>query len=95
MKHSGIDVTSTALLALLRDAFAEEIEHLKLRLIRDAQEPRFAKLKESHPEIWRDFMAARNGPHERLHRIRRRRITALTRMIESANTPEHRTEASR
>ena len=76
-------VDPRALLSMLQDAYAEEIEHLKLRLIRDAQEPRFAALQGSQPEIWRDFTEARHGPHEILHRIRRRRIKALTAMIEN------------
>jgi len=76
---------ATNLLTLLQDSFSEEIEHLKLRLIRDAQEPRFARLRKSHPEIWRDFKTARNGPHEKLRKIRRRRIATLTRMIEGTN----------
>lgn len=71
-----------ALLGLLRDAQADEIAHLELRMIRDAQEPRFEALRDSHPEIYADFMKARTGPHEVLLRNRRRRVQLLTEMIE-------------
>lgn len=70
------------LLALLHDCFKEEIAHLELRMIRDAQSPRFLSLKKTHPEIWKDFQKARKGPHEILHRIRRKRIKELTAIIE-------------
>ena len=46
-------------LDLLKDCHEDEIAHLELRMIRDAQAPRFEALKESHPEIYRDFMKAR------------------------------------
>jgi len=72
----------TILKDLLKDCFEDEIEHLNLRLIRDAQAPRFEALKESHPEIHKDFMAARSGPHEALLRNRRKRVKILTEMIE-------------
>lgn len=71
------------LLDLLSDCFEDEIEHLRLRLIRDAQEPRFKALEATHPEIYRDFMAARRGPHERLLTNRRLRVAKLTELIES------------
>ena len=71
------------LLELLADAFAEEVEHLKLRLIRENQEPRFEALKKTHPEIYADFMKARNSCHEKLLRIRRKRQRILTRLIET------------
>lgn len=71
------------LLDLLRDCFADEIAHLELRLIRDAQAPRFEKLKETHPEIYRDFVAARTGPHELLLANRRKRVQVLTELIEA------------
>jgi len=70
------------LIDLLRECFEDEIEHLKLRRIREAQAPRFAAIKESHPEIHKDFMAAREGPHEILKKNRRRRVEILTELIE-------------
>ena len=72
------------LINLLKDAHADEIAHLQLRMIRDAQAPRFEKLKETHPEIYEDFMKARTGPHEILLKNRRKRVEVLTRMIEGA-----------
>lgn len=69
-------------LELLNDTFQEEIAHLQLRMIRDAQAPRFKSLKQSHPEIYKDFMKARSGPHEKLLKIRRKRIKMLTALIE-------------
>lgn len=71
------------LLNLLQECFQEEIAHLELRIIRDSQAPRFAALKKSHPEIHRDFMKARKGPHEILLRVRRKRISVLTELIEA------------
>ena len=81
------------LLDLLKDALEDEIAHLELRLIRDAQAPRFEALKETHPEIYEDFMKARNGPHEVLLRNRRKRVEELTKLIEApvvklADTPD-------
>lgn len=70
------------LLDLLKDCFADEIAHLELRRIRDAQAPRFEKLRETHPEIYRDFVAARSGPHEVLLANRRKRVQVLTELIE-------------
>lgn len=74
--------TKKLLLDLLGDCYADEIAHLKLRMIRDAQAPRFEALKETHPEIHADFMEARNGPHEILLTNRRARVSALIRLIE-------------
>ncbi len=74
--------TKELALDLLRDCFEDEIAHLTLRMIRDAQTPRFIALKESHPEIYRDFMIARSGPHEVLLRNRRKRVKVLTEIIE-------------
>ena len=81
------------LLDLLKDAFEDEIAHLELRSIRDAQAPRFEALKETHPEIYEDFMKARTGPHEVLLRNRRKRVEELTKLIEApvvklADTPD-------
>lgn len=73
------------LVDLLKDAFEDEIQHLELRNIRDTQAPRFEALKESHPEIYEDFMKARTGPHEILLKNRRKRVEVLTKLIESAN----------
>lgn len=70
-------------LDLLRDCFQDEIAHLELRMIRDTQAPRFEALKESHPEIYEDFMRARFGPHETLLKNRRKRVEILTKFIES------------
>ena len=79
-------VGSSAWLDLLRDCFEDEIAHLQLRLIRDAQAPRFEALKESHPEIYADFIAARNGPHETLLHNRRKRVEIITAIIERSNS---------
>ena len=57
-------MNKNVLLKLLKDCFEDEIAHLELRMIRDSQAPRFELLKETHPEIYEDFMQARNGPHE-------------------------------
>ena len=70
------------LLDLLKDCYAEEIEHLKLRMIREAQAPRFEALKKSHPLIYKDFMKARNDCHEILFKIRRKRQTEVIKLIE-------------
>lgn len=70
------------LLDLLKDAFEDELAHLRLRIIRDAQAPRFEALSETHPEIYDDFMRARTGPHEILLKNRRKRVGILIRMIE-------------
>ena len=71
------------LLALLSDAYEDEIAHLQLRIIRDNQEPRFESLRETNPEIYADFMKARSGPHELLLQNRRERTRILTELIES------------
>lgn len=70
------------LLKLLEECFSDEIAHLELRMIRDGQAPRFESLKESHPEIYNDFIKARTGPHEVLLKNRKRRVEAITQMIE-------------
>lgn len=70
------------LMELLRDAFADEMAHLELRVIRDTQAPRFEALKDTHPEIYEDFMRARSGPHEVLLKNRNRRVQLLKRIIE-------------
>ena len=69
-------------LSLLKDCFEDEIQHLELRIIRDTQAPRFEALRESHPEIYADFMKARTGPHEILLKNRNRRIEILKTLIE-------------
>lgn len=69
-------------LGLLKDCFEDELAHLELRMIRDDQAPRFEKLKKSHPAIHRDFMRAREGPHEILLKNRRKRVELLTEIIE-------------
>lgn len=71
-----------AILDLLKDCYEDEIVHLQLRMIRDAQQPRFEALKDSHPEIYRDFMAARNEWHEVLLRNRRKRVEMLAKIVE-------------
>ena len=70
------------ILDLIKDCYEDEIAHLELRMIRDAQQPRFEALKESHPEIYKDFMRARSGCHEVLLRNRRKRVEKLTKIIE-------------
>jgi len=70
-------------IGVLRDCFEDEIEQLQLLLIRDAQAPRFEALKGSHPEIYKDFMKARNLHHELLLKNRRKRVITLTELIEN------------
>ena len=82
----------TVLLDLLRDCFSEELAHLELRMIRVSQAPRFAALKKSHPDIYRDFMRARRGPHEKLLRIRRKRIQILRSLIENESSAARHTK---
>jgi hypothetical protein len=72
-------------LDLLKDCYEDEIAHLELRIIRDTQAPRFIALKETHPEIYNDFMKARTGPHEVLLRNRRKREETLRAIIEAQN----------
>ncbi len=69
-------------LDLLRDCYEDELAHLELRMIRDDQAPRFEALKDSHSEIYADFVRARSGPHEVLLRNRRKRVEVLTAIIE-------------
>ena len=75
-------MTKELALSLLEDCFEDEIAHLRLRCIRDAQAPRFVALKKTHPDIYSDFMKARNGPHDLLLENRRRRVEILTKYIE-------------
>lgn len=82
IKDQGVEV-KRILLDLLQDAFEDEIAHLELRMIRDAQAPRFEGLKETHPEVYEDFMKARTGPHEVLLRNRQKRVEILTELIEA------------
>lgn len=92
----SVDVPRLVRLAaidLLEDCFADEIEHLRLRLIRDEQSPRFEALRESHPEIWRDFSTARSGPHEVMLRNRRKRVEILTKLAEGVIEPNAKDEA--
>ena len=77
----GLNIRKEAL-DLLRDCFEDEIAHLELRIIRDDQTPRFESLKESHPDIWDDFVQARTGPHEVLLKNRRKRVEVLRELIE-------------
>ena len=72
-------------LDLLKDCFADELAHLELRLIRDTQAPRFEGLRQTHPEIYADFIRARTGPHETLLKNRRKRVKVLTAIIEGSN----------
>lgn len=69
-------------LDLLKDALEDEVAHLELRIIRDTQAPRFEALKDTHPEIYEDFMKARTGPHEVLKKNRTKRVEVLTSIIE-------------
>ena len=69
-------------LGLLRLAHEDEVAHLKLRMIRDDQAPRFEGLKKSHPEIYKDFMEARSGPHETLLKNRVVLRDILTAVVE-------------
>jgi len=68
-------------LGMLKETYEEECLHLELRMIRDAQEPRFEALKETHPEIFKDFEKARDV-HTQLHKIRWSRVQVLTDIIE-------------
>ena len=76
------DIRLTAL-DMLKDCYADEIAHLELRIIRDDQAPRFEALKETNPEIYRDFMKARTGPHEILKNNRDKRVDLLKTIIEA------------
>ena len=67
---------------LLVDCFQEELAHLRLRMIRDRQQPRFEALRDSHPDIYADFVLARTDCHEVLKDIRERRIAVLRRIVE-------------
>lgn len=69
------------LIDLLADTFDEEILHLQLRLIREAQAPRFEALGKKNKQIMGDFVDARNH-HTNLLEIRRRRMKKLTELIE-------------
>jgi len=67
---------------LLDDSYKEEIAHLELRLIRDTQAPRFEALKDTYPEIYEDFMKARNVHHETILKTRKNRVPILTKIAE-------------
>ena len=69
-------------IVLLELCYEEEINHLRLRVIRDSQAPRFAKLAGEVPEIQEEFLAAR-VVHDDLKRIRTKMIGILTAHIES------------
>jgi len=69
-------------LDLLVDCFADEVAHLELRMIRDDQAPRFEALKDTHPEIYADFMRARSEHHEILLQNRQKRERILKQIIE-------------
>ena len=76
---------AVVLLGLL---FEEEINHLNLRIIRDNQAPRFASLLDEHPEIQKEFLAAR-VIHDDLKRIRDKMVGILKAYIESdEETPD-------
>ena len=60
----------------------DEVSHMELRLIRDAQAPRFEELKDSHPEIYADLMYARTGPHEDLLQSRKERMINIVQLLE-------------
>ena len=82
------------LIDLLEDTFKEEIYHLKLRMIREAQKPRFEALKAIDPEIQEDFKRARRI-HDHLLRIRRLRANLLTSLIEEEiDMPKHTSKGS-
>lgn len=76
-----MDIRKVAL-ELLIDCFADEVAHLELRMIRDNQAPRFHALKDTHPEIYEDFMRARSEHHETLLRNRQKRERILKQIIE-------------
>jgi hypothetical protein len=80
-----IEIDEAILFTLLDDAYQDEVAPLRLRRIRDTQAPRFEALKKSHPEIYKDFMAARTGPHETLLANRRRRVQLLTSVLEGGS----------
>jgi len=74
--------TREVAIQLLRMEYEDEIAHLRLRVIRDRQEPRFKAIKAEHPEIFKDFMLARTDIHETLLRNRRTRQEVLRVMAE-------------
>ena len=67
---------------LYKNALEDEAAHMELRMIRDRQQPRFEALKDSHPDIYNDFMLARQGPHEILRSNRIDRLMVLKEIIE-------------
>lgn len=69
-------------IVLLELCHEEEINHLKLLLIRESQAPRFAKLTEEIPQIQNEFLAAR-AIHDDLKRIREKMVVILRAYIES------------
>lgn len=81
-------------LMLLNETYKEEIAHLELRMIRDTQAPRFEALKDSHPEIYSDFMKARTGPHEILLEARKNRIAILTAIVEGKYDDKDKSDGS-
>jgi hypothetical protein len=76
-----VDMRNVAI-ELMKNLHEDEIAHLKLRMIRDNQAPRFEALKESHPEIYEEFMEARSGPHEILLKNRKILSEVLVNIIE-------------
>jgi len=70
------------LMGLVKDCYEDEMAHTELRMIRDAQKPRFVALKEDHPEIYRDFMRAHTEVHEILRENRQKRLEILDDIIQ-------------
>jgi len=70
------------LMALMKDCYEDEVAHMELRMIRDAQKPRFEALREDHPEIYKDFMRAHTEVHEILRENRVRRLEVLEDIVQ-------------
>ncbi|HUX61341.1 MAG TPA: hypothetical protein VMV32_08510 [Ignavibacteriaceae bacterium] len=70
------------LMSLLRDGYEDEMAHMELRLIRDAQKPRFEALRDKQPEIYEDFMRAHTEVHVILRKNREIRTQVLNEIIE-------------
>jgi UDP-N-acetylmuramyl tripeptide synthase len=69
------------LMGLVKDCYEDEVAHTELRMIRDAQKPRFEALKNKYPEIYEDFMRAHVTVHEILRENRRKRLEILDDII--------------
>lgn len=70
------------LLEILKETQEEHLLHLKLRLIREKQEPTFKELATQFPDFEQRFLEARQH-HDRLLEIRKNRMELLENTINS------------